>query len=145
MARPWRVAFGAVLLAAGLPGLTAAQQPRGYIRMPSGDSLAVWSLTLYPVRDDSTALVLDYETRTQLSDTAALQREIIAIWPLFRPAVEKAGLWTAAIRALRFGPANAPAGDQDVLRGTPVNLYGVVFRRNVRGGWYLLGDTLKIN
>jgi hypothetical protein len=145
MARPWRIALGALLLAGGLHGVTTAQQPRGYIRMPSGDSLPVWSLMLYPVRDDSTALVLDYETRMQLSDTAAIQREIIAIWPLFRPAVEKAGLWSAAIRALRFTPASAPVGDLGAPRGRPVNLYGVVFRRNVRGGWYLLGDTLKLN
>ncbi len=137
------LAFGAVLLAGGVPGLTGAQQPRGYIRMPSGDSLPVWNLTPYAVRNDSTALVLDYETRMELSDTVAVQREIISIWPLFRPAVEQAGLWTAAIRAVRFVTTSAPVDDR--LRGRPVNLYGVVFRRNVRGGWYLLGDTLNIN
>ena len=100
MARAWPVALGAVLLAGGLPGVTAAQQPRGYIRMPSGDSLPVWNLKRYAVRNDSMALVLDYETRIELSDTTAVQREIITIWPLFRPAVEQSGLYTAAIREL---------------------------------------------
>jgi hypothetical protein len=144
MARAWRIALGAVLLAGGLPRLAEAQRPRGYIRMASGDSLLVWNLTRYPVRDDSTVLVLDYETRMDLSDTAAVQHEIITIWPLLRPAVEKAGLWTAAIRALRFVPASAPVGDRGALPGRPVGLYGVVFRRTVRGGWYLLGDTLTL-
>jgi hypothetical protein len=113
--------------------------------MPSGDSLPLWNLTLYPVRDDSTALVLDYETRMDLSDTAGLQREILTIWPSFRPAVEKAGLWTAAIRALRFVPASATVGDHGALHVRPVNLFGVVFRRNGHGGWYLLGDTTGVN
>jgi hypothetical protein len=90
-------------------------------------------------------MVLDYETRRELSDTAALQREILRIWPSFRPAVEKAGLWTAAIRALRFVPASATVGDQGALHARPVSLFGVVFRRNVRGGWYLLGDTTNVN
>ncbi|HEY7636407.1 MAG TPA: hypothetical protein VH763_12715 [Gemmatimonadales bacterium] len=145
MARTWRIAFGAVLLAGGLSGVADAQHPRGYIRMPSGDSLPVWNLTRYPVRHDSMALVLDYETRIELRDTTAVQREIITIWPLFRPAVEQAGLWTAAIRAVRFAPAAPVASDLGAPRGRPVNLYGVVFRRNVRGSWYLLGDTVHLN
>lgn len=145
MARAWPVALGAVLLAGGLPGVTAAQQPRGYIRMPSGDSLPVWNLKRYAVRNDSMALVLDYETRIELSDTTAVQREIITIWPLFRPAVEQSGLYTAAIRAVRFVPASRSVDDWNARRGRPVDLYGVVFRKNVRGGWYLLGDTLNLN
>jgi len=95
---------GALLLIGLAPSRGAAQRPAGFIRMPSGDSLAVWGLELFRVRQDAPALVLNYETRLSLRDSAAVRREILAIWPGLRPAAEQRGT------ARRFDEVRASRG-----------------------------------
>jgi hypothetical protein len=136
---------GSVLVALALaasPG--AAQHPAGFIRMPSGDSLPVWGLELFRVRQEAPALVLHYETRLDLHDSAAVRREILHIWPGLRPAAEQRGLSRAAIRALRFeAGVNVASLPQD-LWTRDADLYGMVFTRRSDGSWTVLGDSTAL-
>jgi hypothetical protein len=112
--------------------------------MPSGDSLAVWGLELFRVRKDTPALVLNYETRLNLRDSAAVRREILSIWPGFRPAAEQRGLSRAAIRALRFQAGINVASLPQDLWTRDADLYGMVFTRRPDGKWMVLGDTTAL-
>jgi hypothetical protein len=132
---------GALLLVGLAPSTGAAQHPAGFIRMPSGDSLAVWGLELFRVRQEAPALVLHYETRLDLRDSAAVRREILSIWPGLRPAAEQRGLKQAAIRALRFQAGLNVASLPQDLWTRDADLYGVVFTRQQDGQWTVLGDS----
>ena len=123
------------------PSPGAAQHPAGFIRMPSGDSLAVWGLEQFQVQQGPPALVLHYETKLDLRDSAAVRREILAIWPGLRPAAEQRGFSQAAIRALRFEAGINVASLPQDLWTRNADLYGVVFTREPNGNWAVLGDS----
>jgi hypothetical protein len=141
--RPYPIIIA--LLAAQVPVPGAAQHPAGFIRMPSGDSLPVWGFELYRVKNQPPALVLHYETRLDLHDSAAVRGEILAIWPGFRPAAEQRGVERAAIRALRFQAGVRLASLPQDLWHRDADLYGIVFTRGSDGLWSVLGDSTALH
>jgi len=119
------------LQAQAAPAAPSSRTQVGFIRL-RGDSLPVWRVTRYTVANDSTTLVMDYQTALALDDTIALQAQIQGVWQYFRPTVEKADLWAAAVRAIKFegDPSNGDPSAQQRFRA-----YGMVFRRDSAGQW----------
>ena len=110
--------------------------PFKFIRLPSGDTLTVYRVKYWTFTDNAPpALQLEYQTRVSIADTAAIRGEVLRLWPVFQPYVERAG----------FGSAILTATDREVKGGATGHLssmrhYGTVIARDSAGSWRIVTD-----
>ena len=67
--------------------------------LPSGQTVKVLGVGKMFFTKGDAALILKYQTDLNLDDQAALHREVLAIWDVFRQDVERAGLKGAIVSA----------------------------------------------
>ena len=67
--------------------------------LPSGQTVKVLGVGKMFFTKGDAALMLKYQTDLSLDDRAALHREVLAIWDVFRQDVEQAGLKGAIVSA----------------------------------------------
>ena len=67
--------------------------------LPSGQTVKVLGVGKMFFTKGDAALMLKYQTDLSLDDRAALHREVLAIWDVFRQDVERAGLKGAIVSA----------------------------------------------
>jgi len=67
--------------------------------LPSGQAVKVLGVGKMFLTKGDAALMLKYQTDLNLDDQAALHREVLAIWDVFRQDVERAGLKGAFVSA----------------------------------------------
>ncbi len=93
-----RVRLGATILALflGCGGNPPAYQER---TLPSGQTVKVLGVGKMFFTTGEAALMLKYQTDLNLDDQAALHREVLGIWDVFRQDVERAGLKGAIVSA----------------------------------------------
>ena len=99
--------------------------------LPSGKVLRVLGVSRLAYGDHKTALVLMYQTDLDVSELAALRKEVDQIWPIFKGDVERAKLTTAIISA-----SEVPQGV--VLKSGDSRHF--MFRK-INGEWRLVSDA----
>ncbi len=127
----WALAAVLILLAAGC----TQSGPRYQIhKLPSGKEVRILGMYKMFFSNDDPALMLKYETDIQLSDAAALQKEVEEIWDVFQVDVEKAGLSTGILQA------STPQTGSFIKVSRSRNF---VVQKNLKGIWEFAKDGEK--
>lgn len=128
MMKKYAVMPGAVLcITAFLSGCMFNTGPMYTIhKLPSGKEIKVVGTGKMYFSNDEAAMSLKYITDLPMNDEAALKAEVMEIWDVFRPSVEKEGLKRALITA------QAPSKGFIITVNTS---RGYAFRKNPSGQW----------
>lgn len=126
-----RVWISAIL---GALGLLAYSWPKPWATytLPSGHKVTHVILGHFVVKNSDPVLRLRYETALPLSDSAALRREALELWPRFREKVERDGYNTAAFYA-EAPPTGLCYRHQGICH---YKGFGFLVRKNQDGRWY---------
>lgn len=99
-ARGWTRPLWATLIFGGA-AFIAYMWPKPWLvyTLPSGHHITHVGLGRFVVPNDDPVLRLAYQTELTLTDTTALRREAIELWPRFRLDVDRGGYRNAAFLA----------------------------------------------
>lgn len=97
-------------------------------KLPSGKEIKVTAIRKIFLPQDTSALVFEYQTDSNIGNVEQLRKEAEMIWPVFRPDVEKSGLKNAVITAI-----TPPVEKLLILSTSKSSSFNVT--RNLNGTW----------
>ena len=105
------------------------------------ESLVVYRVKYWTFRDGSApALQLEYEPPFAVTDTAAVRREAVRLWPLFGPYVKGMGLSAGIITATNFHLS----GVWPYVWTSNQKSFGVVIEEGAPNHWHFRYDTMDL-
>lgn len=116
-------------------------QRNAHFALNSNETLAVYRVKYWTFSDRSEpALQLEFEPPFLVSDTAAVRREAIRLWPKFGPYVKGMGLGAAIITATNL----RVSGIWPFAWTSRVTSYGLVIQEGPLGHWRFRQDTTDL-
>lgn len=104
------------------------------VKLPSGDSIGLMSVTYMHFTNGPPAMMLKYQTSKSITDTDALRKQAAEVWDHFRLQVEREGFKSAVLSA-----NDPPKGFIFTTNST----YNFVFDQKADGSWRCSYDDKK--